>query len=329
MEGLDKSFSASETLIDVEQSSQKGKNKNCLNCGAPLTGKYCAVCGQKDLPRRQGMGDLTANFIASFFGFESKFFRTFKTLIVNPGLIINDYNEGKRERYYHPARMYVFLSFIFFLIMALIPDEDKINMTENGKQLTKEEKVVVMDTTKTIPVPSTFPKTIKAYDSLQNLLPAEERDGKIKSYFIRKFIDFNLKDEADRKALLRSYAQNLQNNIPKMVFLLLPVFALILKLLYVRRDFYYAEHLVFTVFFYDFLFLVGAISLLCSTTPWLDWIPSIFFLYVMIYLFVSMRRVYKQSFMKTLLKFVILGFSFSACLLIAFAANIVITLILL
>jgi hypothetical protein len=73
-----------------EQERTTAQGKACLNCGTPLTGKFCGSCGQKDLPARQDLGDLIVNFISSFFSFESKFFKTFKDLVLKPGKIVNE-----------------------------------------------------------------------------------------------------------------------------------------------------------------------------------------------------------------------------------------------
>ena len=131
MENLEGSLPGSEGFIEAEQASDKPGDpeaQKCLNCGTELKGKFCYQCGQKDIARRQTMGDLFTNFLGSFTSFESKFFRSLKTLLFRPGRIIADYNSGKREMYFHPARMYVFLSFIFFLFLALIPDEDLLTL---------------------------------------------------------------------------------------------------------------------------------------------------------------------------------------------------------
>ncbi|MBX2964678.1 MAG: DUF3667 domain-containing protein [Cyclobacteriaceae bacterium] len=337
MNELGKSLPVSEAIVDSEQRANTAGNPNCLNCGAPLTGKFCSQCGQKDLPRRQAVSDLSLNFISSFFSFESKFFKTFASLVLRPGILILDYNAGRRERHYHPARMYVFLSFILFLIFTLVPNEDKINLTENGREMTREEKKAFFDSLSTnssvyrnpVPGENYDPKTLEEYDSLERIKSLEKRDGSIERYFKKKLITLKQQRGWDEKTIWKSFGENMQANLPKMVFFLLPIFALILKLLYVRRDFYYSEHLVFTVFFYDFLFLAGIFSLLFSLVSWLEWINLFIFLYVNFYLYKSMRRVYGQSRFKTIVKFLLLTWIFFFCIVFGFVINALVTLILL
>lgn len=345
MEDFDKA-SFVEGLVDAEQKATngpEGPSKVCLNCNAPLTGPYCSQCGQKNFPRRQDVGDFIINFVSSFYSFESKFFKTFRFLIFRPGRIINDYNAGKRESYFHPARMYVFLSFIFFLILSFIPDEDKIDINTNGKKLSKEEKAQVLDSLKvtldSVTVAfdtvnwagknwnNTDPKTLAEYDSLENLKAPAARDGAIERFFTRKFIELKQKSGEDDQALIKSFFQSFLDNIPRMIFLLLPIFALILKLLYIRRDFYYSEHLVFSVFFYDFMYLVGSVSLLVSLVSWLEWLQPILMLLMFFYLYKAMRKVYKQPRFKTIVKFFLFNMIFFSCLVLAFVLNALVTLI--
>lgn len=345
MDGLDKSFSLAEGVVAAEETGENPEQKNCLNCGALLHGTFCHECGQKNLPRRQDIGDFIANFISSFYSFESKFFKTFGFLLFRPGRIVNDYNAGKRESYYHPARMYVFLSFIFFLVLSFVPDEDKININQDGKELSSEEKKQVLDSVKVsldslnIKMPSanwsnsskwesSNPKTVAEYDSIENLKPITSRDGKIERYFAEKLIKLKQDNGDDDKAILKRFLDSFLENIPRMIFLLLPIFGLILKLIYLRRDFYYSEHLVFSVLFYDFMYLIGAVGLLCSMVGWLDWVSSVLMLLTFFYLYKAMRHVYKQSRGKTILKFLLLNMIFLVCLGMAFTVNAVVTLML-
>lgn len=94
------------------------------------------------------------------------------------------------------------------------------------------------------------------------------------------------------------------------IFILLPIFTLFLKFVYIRRKFTYVEHLIFvfhtqTVFFIllTIFFLAG----LASGSENVAWIFSILFL---IYLFIALKNFYKQGFFKTFFKFLILNFAY-------------------
>lgn len=310
------------------------KEGRCLNCGVELTGKYCSNCGQKDLPPRQTLGDLIVNFIGSFTSFESKFFLTFKFLILKPGQMVADYNSGKRERYYHPARMYVFLSFVFFLLFSLAPKESAVIVTKNGKALSIQEEDDYLDSIQVAMDTINWgaygvardPDTIEEYDSIQAAMSPEERDGSIGRFFARKNIRWKQQYGGNYRDMMAGFVDSFIANTPKMIFLLAPVFALLLWLLYFRRDVYYSEHLVFTVFFYDFLFLMGSFIVLFSFISWLNWMRFAIYLFILFYLYKALRKVYQQSRRKTIFKFTLLLLMFSFVLLIALAINAVVTL---
>ncbi len=313
---------ASDTVTTAEAEGSPVGSKKCLNCGAVLTGPFCGACGQKDLPRRQTLGDLLVNFLGSFTSFESKFFTTFRYLLLNPGRIVKEYNEGKRERFYHPARMYVFLSFIYFLIFSLTfssKEADFVKTTSDSVEVAKETPAINIQTTDPRNKNKFSPKTPAQYDSLQATLPEEERHNWMGRYMTYKGMELNDKFKNDNRAINQAFLEVFLTNLPKMVFLLMPLFALLLKLLYIRKDFFYSEHLIFTVFFYDFLYLVGSIMLLVNLVDWLEWLDLVALVWLLIYLYKSMRKVYGQGRAKTVIKFFILSFAFSIVLVIALA----------
>lgn len=92
-------------------------------------------------------------------------------------------------------------------------------------------------------------------------------------------------------------------------FLLVPLFALILKLVYIRRKQFYVEHLVFTLHFHAFAFTIfSLILLLKELTP--SWFRIALIIYVPIYLLISMKTVYQQGFFKTMFKYILLLISY-------------------
>lgn len=120
-----------------------------------------------------------------------------------------------------------------------------------------------------------------------------------------------------------------------MVLLMMPALALVLKLLYIRRRKYFVEHLVFSFHYHAFAFLVVGVAI--AITGWFNNsnpkedapLPMIFaFLAIMIYLFIAMRRVYKQGFWKTFIKFNILNFSYIFIFTLFFALTAIVSVLL-
>jgi ABC-type multidrug transport system fused ATPase/permease subunit len=364
MEDLGKSLPAAEGIVEAEAGTQpKQTNEFCLNCGTKLVDLFCHHCGQKDIPRRRTMGELIENFIGSFYSFESKFFRTVRFILLKPGFLPLEYTSGKRESYYHPARAYVFISFVFFLLFFSLPDGDEENNQPISKANTEafnkgmeqmrkglyqaglDSTVVdsiyqasVHDSTevdlvyslgsekptikkKRNPNSINFSdieyKTFEEYDSVQNTLAEEERDGWFTRMFSRRAIELKkrYKDDDAGKRFSEDFGAAFSSQFSTVLFYLLPVFALLFKLLYVRRDFYYSEHLVFAIFYYNFFYLAASVYLLVSFIPYIGNIINFFIgMWMVVYLPMAMKKMYNQSWRKTIFKFVLFSFTFMLCL---------------
>ncbi|MFW5951264.1 MAG: DUF3667 domain-containing protein, partial [Gemmatimonadota bacterium] len=97
--------------------------------------------------------------------------------------------------------------------------------------------------------------------------------------------------------------------VPTMMFILLPVFAVVLKLLYVRRDRYYAEHFLFLLHVHSFVFMLATVMLLLRGLATL-WIEALLGLWILIYIYIAMKRVYGQGWLKTFVKYSVLGWTY-------------------
>src|SRR5260370_6285788 len=86
----------------------------CENCGAHLTGHYCAQCGQAAVDYRRSFRHVIADVLDSFLNWDSKFFATIALLILKPWRLTNEFLAGKRARYVNPLRLYLLASILFF-----------------------------------------------------------------------------------------------------------------------------------------------------------------------------------------------------------------------
>jgi hypothetical protein len=362
MDGLDKSLPLSEGVVDTENAgkiSTTDLKRYCLNCNTELSDAYCPHCGQKDIPKRQTLGELFTNFISSFWSYESKFFQTCQYLLFKPGFLASEYTAGRRERFYHPARMYVFMSFIFFLLFFSLPEEeteksDNIEMSQDDLEELREDleeagldsiyraipDSILLDSLKTsgslkkfiggsntnFSLSNSDYATVAAYDSAQLAKPEKDRDG----WFVRKLtlrsIELNekYKDKTDQFA--SDFGQSFMDNYSKVLFYLLPFFALLLKLLYIRRDFYYSEHLVLSIYYYNFFYLAASLIMLINLVPGVGFVSVIIGFWIYFYFLFAMKRMYNQSWRKTILKFVMFSFMFVFLVLIGVSINAMVTL---
>jgi hypothetical protein len=116
------------------------------------------------------------------------------------------------------------------------------------------------------------------------------------------------------------------HNIPRAMFVLLPLLALVMKLLYWRPKRYYVEHLLFLVHNHCFVFLalaamilVGRFTFISALVPWLE---AALWLYVIWYIFRAMRLYYGQSRWMTFAKFVTMGFAYISTSMLVLAGTV-------
>jgi hypothetical protein len=120
-----------------------------------------------------------------------------------------------------------------------------------------------------------------------------------------------------------------------MVLCCIPLFALVLKILYIFKRRYYIEHLIFALHTHAFVFLstviiIGIGFLLYWKAPpaFTPLVCTFLGLAVLIQLLRSTRRVYRQNWLATLFKFALGGVIYSITLGLAFGVTAFVTLLL-
>lgn len=132
----------------------------------------------------------------------------------------------------------------------------------------------------------------------------------------------------------RLFLDTLRSNIPVMMLCCIPLFAFVLKVLYIRKGRFYVEHLVYALHIHTFLYVAVIITTLGAmaanrTLPALSgWIIGLMSCAIFVQIFLSIRRVYGQGWFFTTLKFVLGGIVYLVILVLAVGATAFITLLL-
>ena len=92
---------------------------NCLNCGAELTGAYCARCGQQAHVHRT-IHAFWHEFLHGVLHFEGKIWRTLPLLAWRPGELTRRYIAGERARFVSPIALFLFSVFTMFAVFSLV-----------------------------------------------------------------------------------------------------------------------------------------------------------------------------------------------------------------
>lgn len=227
---------------------------------------------------------------------DSRLWKTLWLLIAKPGVLTLEFIEGRRARYLPPFRLYLVLSVLMFLIIALV--------TPHGAEVIAEG-----------------PPAVKQQGE-RELVPTNETPEQRAQRICDGGHIGVVSDEWEKRLLLscrkvvvdngHAFAQALLHNIPRALFVLIPLIALIMSAMYWKR--YYVEHLLFLIHNHAFTFVLYAVLILATAiTPW-GWVKGFFVtvmvIYPAIYSYKAMRLVYGQQRWMRRLKFATLAFAY-------------------
>lgn len=255
------------------------RERVCLDCGAPLSGRFCYACGQKDEPLRRNLKDLVLEFVQHPL-IDTKLWRSLVPLLLRPGALTEEYLAGRRTRYVRPLKLYLTISVTFFALLALlVPQEKYINFQSDGPK----------------PVAST-PAQAPADGQ-----PVGVRLKPSKLHLPIQWLDNRFQRNSDaldgpQGAVMRTAVSNrIASFIPKLVFVLLPLAAVLFKCFWWKR--YFVEHLVFSLHLHSFAFAAALVG-------FLHWTPVtvVVVAWGVVYVVLAFRRVYGQGWVKTLAK---------------------------
>src|SRR5947208_10591500 len=290
---------ATKRFLGRRKNRQRLQLTQCENCGAQLSGKYCAQCGQPAIDYRRSFRHVIVDVLDSFLNWDSKFFATLGLLIAKPWQLTNEFLGGKRVRYVHPARLYLLASILFFFAVTYWVKSahlDPKNLTPQAraeietdlekKHLTPQQRANVEKALKILP-PETADKIERAINPKQTPTETPTTKSAPDKELEAKEPDRSGKDSASppngfekwiegrAKEKLGEHGTNLQlflitmiSNLPYMVLCCIPLFAFVLKILYLRKRVFYIDHLVYALHIHTFAYL--AIMLIVLATMGLN-----------------------------------------------------------
>lgn len=327
----------------AEQGRPPGK---CANCGAPLVGPYCAMCGQEPDMHRRTVASLAHDLFEDIASFDSRILRTAKALLLQPGELPLAFHEGRTRRYVPALRLYFFVSLVFFLVLggfniaimqlqvvatplkliydatgnAFLPnpgyDPTDPDQRRAPKLIPLPKNDVARDLShyrystefhffapigayhSTLP-PDAFARLKKAQANLGAKInrekdPKKRAEAKALKGWINKHVFGGMARLAGNPAALN---EPLTTWIPRILFLLLPLYALLLAAFYwrQRKKFYLVDHLTFSLSVHTFTFVAllvaaGLAQILSGAAVF--WL---LLLSIGVYVLLSIRRFYQQS----------------------------------
>lgn len=234
---------------------------HCHNCGAVVGGKFCAACGQETTLHVASAREFLHEFIGHYIALEGKLWKTLALLLFRPGKLTTEYVAGRRARYVQPLRIYLTFSILFFAVLKYGPNE-----------LMKSE-------------PADRPVASASQAPTADTARVSTKIGTINPAWEAKVKRIAALPQGEALALLKT---TFFAYVPYAMFCLMPVFALYLKLLYLRSRRSYGEHMLFALHTNAFAFLLlGVIQGVPGT-----WVNIALLAWLLAYLPLAMQRVY-------------------------------------
>src|SRR5437868_11552124 len=340
---------------------------HCENCGALLTGRWCSQYGHAAIDYRRSFLHVIVDVLDSFLNWDSKFFATIGWLIARPWHLTNQFLAGRRVPYVHPLRLYLLVSILFFFVInywakSIHADPSKLSADDRADIAAELNDPDIPPAAKagirraldakggTQPEAQTSPSPQTAVTPQPSVIgsPAPSVTSPSPSGDFRPLVQFDkppsdkfekwLEQRAKEKmgehgSKMALFSTTLFSNLPYMMLCCIPLFALVLKVLYVRKRVFYIDHLVYALHIHSFAYL--AIMLIVLITIGLNrsipgtfagWIIAALWITFATQIFLSIRRVYRQGWFFTVFKFFIGGFAYLIVLTLALATTFFITI---
>jgi hypothetical protein len=341
----------------------------CPNCGKPMIGAFCAICGQpRDVNRRSVWG-LVKVLVEDIASFDSRIMRTGWALVAKPGELATAFREGRTQRYLPALRLYLFVSLIFFLVLGatnlalmqlvVVAQPTKVTWINGQAYIANpaydpddsdtalQPKLLKLDNAKAKKSAGHYSYSTKIYffapigayhtqltpEALQRLhnadvdidvgdkpTPAKPMTAdqakkvaavKAKAKATKSWIEQHLFDGLQR--LVKDPAAlngSLTTWIPRILFLLMPLYAMLLALFYIRqrKKFFFVDHLIFSLTIHTFgfvLLLLAAGAAQIFSGEMVAWGALIV---AGLYTLIATRNFYHQNWFWTVVKFGMVSF---------------------
>lgn len=277
----------------------------CRNCGAAVSSKFCPDCGQDTSLHPLSVWEFIHEIVSHYVAAEGKLWRTLALLALQPGRLTLEYLAGRRQRYIVPLRLYLTASFLFFALAQISGHIGTPGAAEHADA--KGPPLIVVHPSAVLPG-RTSPDSPNAVEIVEAGKAA--RDAMASADFAaclapqapcpllkRLIAPAIVKIQQDPRGMSEQLSERFRHSLSYAMFLLLPIFALLLALVYRKRGLYYGEHLVFALHVHSFWFFLAILTVVLPDAI-SDWLPLCF----VVYGFWALQRVYGGRWWATLLR---------------------------
>lgn len=343
----------------------------CGNCGSLLKGPWCHRCGQEAHDPMQRFRGALRDLFEHVLHFDGRLWHTLLPLYFRPGFLTRDYLAGRRVRYVAPLRLMFFLALIAFFVLRLNVESSALEngATDTGRyaalhsvagveRLHQTERAridaalrkpglpapaqVLLQTARWqddaaadrrvaelgAPASAASNETARSGAAQLNLgrlsAPADARAAWLLGH-LRTRLQAGLNDP-------RQWLLGVLHLLPQTMLVLLPLFALVLKLVLFGKRRLYMEHLLVALHSHAFVFLDLIVLVALGTLQGLvaPYVPGLATVlggvatlagwWLLLYPLLMQKRVYGQRWGGAIVAYLVIGLIYSLLLALALSA---------
>lgn len=229
-------------------------DKTCQNCYGTVENRFCSTCGQENTETRKTFRHLVLHFFEDLTHYENSFWRSIKYLIFRPSFLTKEYLDGKRKSYLDPIRLYIFISFITFFTISLFPENKVTENYKNPNSVSREKDSIDFINIKY--------NSIAALDSVQKTKQSKDRLSSFEYWVFKKIIF--IKNNNTKQEISNKFKESFVHNFPKVLFIYMPIFALVMWVFNNKKKWIYFDHAILTLHYFSFLLLLFFINTLLT-----------------------------------------------------------------
>ncbi len=286
---------------DAAAAPARVEARACLNCGTPLpapSARFCPECGQDTRERAPSIREFARQFAGQYVAADGKLWRTLGLLLARPGSLTQAYLAGRRRCYVMPLRLYLTVSLLVLLGMSVLINARVADLRPPDIDLAESHFLFI------------------GADPLRVGVDG----GRFYCTWVPKAVCRRLEERlmSDPSAMMQRSLAAFERTVGRLgaaMAVLMPMFALLLRLAFARSRWRYAEHLVFALHVHCFWLL--AVGVAATGVPGLKHAAG---LAVPVYGALAAWRVYGGPWWALALRLVAVTVAYAALLLYVLAA---------
>jgi hypothetical protein len=293
----------------------------CANCGSPLNGHFCAICGQPNREIRRPVYSLLRELFHVVLDLDGRAYRTVGLLLTRPAFLSNAYVSGQRMRYTPPLRLFIAVSILFFVVVtagnSLGSLRDAMLDIQNVDTTAQDSNAAAQSSNIQAQLDGADLEGV--YTLIENIrlpLLSDTSNANLQAV-MRNQAEENFRSLVEDP---RDTLMGLMEYITVFLLVMMPLLALIQNLFFVTSGRYYIEHLVLVLHNNAFVIAILLLQTLLDAVvsaevTFISGLASLFSdlaaIWMPVYLFLSLKFFFHRGWLLSVLLFLLISIAYA------------------